>query len=253
MAPVAPLIAINGLFEPGAVPRVVLGARYADAVRRAGGVPLVIAPFETEGAEGRAALAELLERVDGLLLSGGDDFATERLGLGPAHPRASLTPVEKQAFDFALARAALARDVPTLGICYGMQLLGLSEGGTLLQHLPDDRPGCREHAGGALHGVRTAPGAELGRLLGVAQLEVVSRHHPALGSVAPPWSVAARDEEGLIEAIERADHPFALGVQWHPELSAPDSPHARLFEGLVGAARRRAGARAAAEAGAGAR
>ena len=123
MAHAAPLIAINGLFEPGASPRLVLGTRYADAVRRAGGVPLAIAPFDVDLPQGQAALEQLLERVDGLLLSGGDDFATERLGLGPAHPRATPTPIEKQDFDFALARAALARDVPTLGICYGICLL----------------------------------------------------------------------------------------------------------------------------------
>ena len=246
MGQAAPLIAINGLFEPGATPRLVLATRYADAVRRAGGVPLAIAPFAVGPADPGAeeALDALLERADGLVLSGGDDFATERLGLGPTHPRASPTPAEKQDFDFALARAALARGVPTLGICYGMQLLGLSGGGTLLQHLPEDRPGCREHAGGAVHAVRAAPGTRLARLLGAAELDVVSRHHQALASVAAPWSVAARDAEGLIEAIERADLPFALGVQWHPELSGADTPHARLFEGLVEAARRRAAQRA---------
>jgi gamma-glutamyl-gamma-aminobutyrate hydrolase PuuD len=236
MAKRPPLIAINGLFEPGPPAKLVLATRYADAVRRAGGLPLVIAPLAADDAEG---LSQLLERVEGLLFSGGDDFATERLGLGPTHAHATPTPTAKQDFDFALARAALERGVPTLGICYGMQLLGLAEGGALFQHLPEDRPGSQEHAGGAIHAVRSARGSRLGALLQAEELDVVSRHHQALSKVGRPWSVVATDAQGLIEAIERAGHPFALGVQWHPELSAPDSPHARLFRGLVEAARAR--------------
>jgi len=135
-----------------------------------------------------------------------------------------------------LARMALERRLPVLGICYGMQLLALVQGGRLLQHLPEDRPGRREHRGGAIHPVTLAAGSKLARIVGVEQLDVVSRHHQAAASVGPGWSICARDDEGLIEAIERADHPFALGVQWHPELAPEGSPHDRLFRGLVGAA-----------------
>jgi putative glutamine amidotransferase len=149
-------------------------------------------------------------------------------------------PAKKQDFDLALARAALAGGVPVLGICYGMQLLALAEGGHLYQHLPDDRPGCRPHAGGVVHDVRVRAGTRLATLLGVASLPTVSRHHQGVAALGPAWTASASDEEGLVEAIERARHPFALGVQWHPELSAPDSPHARLFGGLVEAARERA-------------
>ena len=124
-------------------------------------------------------------------------------------------------------------------------MLALEAGGTLLQHLPEDRPGCRNHAGGVEHPVRVAQGTKLAAVLGVETLSVVSRHHQAVGEVAGPWSVAATDEEGLIEAVERAQHPFALGVQWHPELSDPDTPHGRLFEGLVAAACRQAEERVA--------
>jgi putative glutamine amidotransferase len=156
------------------------------------------------------------------------------------------TPAEKQDFDLALTRACLDGGVPVLGICYGMQCLGLAAGAALLQHLPAARPGGRDHAGGVRHPVRVAAGGKLRAAVGVEALEVVSRHHQALGAVAPPWTVAATDEEGLIEAIERPNHPFALGVQWHPELSAADTPHGRLFEALVEAAQRRAAARAVA-------
>jgi len=126
--------------------------------------------------------------------------------------------------------------LPILGICYGMQLLGLVEGAGLLQHLPEDRPGCQEHGGNALHPVSLAAESKLARLLGVEQTDVVSRHHQALERAPEGWSVAATDDEGLIEAIERDAAPFAIGVQWHPELAPEGSCQDRLFRGLVGAA-----------------
>lgn len=229
-----PRIAINGLFVPGdgpgATDELRLKTRYVDSVRAAGGLPLPLALLEPDEVE------ELLDDVDGLLLTGGDDFDTLRLGLGPIHPAADPTPAEKQDFDMALARAALGRGLPVLGICYGMQTLALAEGASLLQHLPEDRPGCQEHAGGALHPVRIRPETKLAALCGVSQVAVVSRHHQAVGEPGPGWTVTATDEEGLIEAIEREDHPFAVGVQWHPELSPHEPAHRGLFEGLVAAA-----------------
>ncbi|MBK8178732.1 MAG: gamma-glutamyl-gamma-aminobutyrate hydrolase family protein [Planctomycetes bacterium] len=226
-----PLIGINGVAAPGDTPKVALAHRYAEAVLKAGGIPLVLAPVG-----GPSDVGRMLDLLDGLLLSGGDDFDMERLGMGATHPAAQRTPPAKQDFDVLLARMALERRLPILGICYGMQLLALVQGGRLLQHLPEDRPGRREHRGGAIHPVTLAAGSKLARIVGVEQLDVVSRHHQAAASVGPGWSICARDDEGLIEAIERADHPFALGVQWHPELAPEGSPHDRLFRGLVGAA-----------------
>ena len=155
---------------------------------------------------------------------------------GRTHPAAERTPGQKQDFDVLLARAALERRMPVLGICYGMQLLALVEGGSLHQHLPDDRPGSREHRGGAIHAVTLSPASRLARVVGQTQLDVVSRHHQGIAAVGSGWTVAARDDEGLIEAIERADLPFALGVQWHPELAPEGTPHDRLFRALIGAA-----------------
>lgn len=240
MATARPLIAINGLLEGGDAPRLSLRTRYAEAVLRAGGVPVAIPPVG-----GPRDVERLLEHVDGLLLSGGDDFDTERLGLGPTHPAAVPTPGEKQDFDLELARGALARDLPTLAVCYGMQLVALADrAAELLQHLPDDRPGGAPHAGGVVHDVLVDPDSKLARLLGVQRVPVISRHHQALDAVRAPWRVAAVDAEGLVEAIEHSGRRFVIAVQWHPELAEEGSPQDRLFRGLVAAAGLAAAARA---------
>lgn len=223
-----PLIALNGSQPDGPEPSTQLRHRYAEAVLRAGGLPVVL-----PAVGGPGDIESVLQRVDGLVLCGGDDFDTARLGLGPTHPSAVVTPTGKQDYDMALASAALESETPLLGICYGMQCLGLVGGGDLYQHLPEDRDGCQEHAGGVEHPVRVEAGSKLAGTLGVSSLPVVSRHHQALRAVAEPWCVTATDHEGLIEAIEHPLKAFAIGVQWHPELSPEGSPHDRLFQALV--------------------
>ena len=226
-----PLIGINGLLDPGKTARLNLPLRYADSILKAGGVPVAIPPVG-----GPLDLARLFQHLDGLLLSGGDDFDTERIGLGPTHASATVTPTEKQDWDFELAKLALEHELPVLGICYGMQLLALGTGGGLFQHLPEDRPSCADHASGEPQSIRIDTGTKLERLLGIDRVNAVCRHHQALSRVSSDWLIAAKSEGGTIEAIEHKTHPFALGVQWHPELSHEGSPHDGLFRGLVGSA-----------------
>ena len=228
MSQVHPLIAVNGLLETGERPALKLANRYCEAVLSAGGIPVAIPPIG-----GPDDVRRMLESVDGLLLTGGDDFDMERLGRGATHPAAVVTPPAKQDFDVALAQAALESGIPVLGICYGMQLLAVVEGGDMYQHLPEDRPGSQEHRNGAIHAVAVEPGSRLGAVLGVERMDVVSRHHQAVAAAPAAWRVCARDGEGLVEAIERPDHPFALGVQWHPELAQRGSADERLFHALV--------------------
>ncbi len=223
-----PLIAINGFVAPEKPHELRLRDRYVEPLLRAGAVPLVIPPLG-----GGEALERLLDRIDGLLLTGGDDFSTEPLGQGPTHPEAVPTLPAKQEFDLLLTAAALERDLPLLGICYGMQLMGIAGGARLLQHLPEDRPGCHAHKD-VDHGVFVTPGSKLAGALGVEELPVASHHHQALDAVPAPWRVVATDDEGLVEAIERPDLAFAVGVQWHPELRLGAAEvQDRLFQALV--------------------
>jgi putative glutamine amidotransferase len=211
------------------VPAVLLPASYADAVAEAGGEPVLLPTG--------AVSAEAIGRLDGLVLAGGADIDPARYG-EDAGPHTLSTRPERDASEIALLQAALARDLPLLAVCRGMQLLNVLLGGTLLQHLPDV-PGTEPHQLGlglfAERTVRTAEGSAVGRILGPVTT-VDCHHHQALDRIAAGVSVSAWADDGLVEAVELPDRRFCLGVQWHPE--AGDDR--RLFAALVAAAGARA-------------
>jgi gamma-glutamyl-gamma-aminobutyrate hydrolase PuuD len=200
---------------------------YVDQVERAGGRPLLIPPSE-EGVE------ETLDALDGLIFSGGADLDPAAYG-ADAHPATDVPQARRDTGELALLRGALERDLPTLAICRGSQLLNVVRGGDLVQHLPDV-VGDEKHKStpGAFsdHGVRIDPASRLGRLVG-DHAPVKSHHHQGLGRVGKGLVATAWAEDGTLEGIEDPTRRFALGVLWHPEAGED----AALFEALVEEAR----------------
>jgi putative glutamine amidotransferase len=201
-----------------------LNRSYIDAIQAAGGLALMIPPDP----EAERNPDEVLDVLDGLILAGGADIDPATYG-EEAHPMTKGTWPQRDTFEVALARRALERDIPLLGICRGMQLMNIARGGTLKQHLPEDF-GHEDHRrvpgsfDGADHDVRLAEGSLAARAAGEVDHPTKSHHHQGIadlgeGLVETGWS--ALDE--LPEAIEDPDRRFALGVQWHPEAD-PDSP-----------------------------
>jgi len=191
---------------------------YVDAVQRAGGLALMIPPDP--------ALAgnpdDVLDLLDGLLLAGGADVDPGAYG-AEAHEETKGTVPERDDFEIALARRALERDIPFLGICRGMQVMNVAAGGTLVQHLPEHY-GHHEHRrtlgtfDGADHDVRLEAGSLAARAAGEEVHNTKSHHHQGIETVGDGFVVtgwATLDE--LPETIEAPDKAFALGVQWHPE------------------------------------
>ena len=214
-----------------------LGMKYLVAVERAGGIPLVSPPLELDTVE------PLLDRLDGLLLSGGPDMDPGTYG-GRYHPE--LGPIEPalDRFELALARAADARGLPILAICRGQQLLNVARGGTLYQHIPEDPGGNIAHRlpGKGQHGkhdVEIDPESRLARALGgVAAAHVNSYHHQAVQELGRGVKPVAWAPDGLIEGIELPDRPFALGVQGHAEAIVEQPEQLALFQEFVAAAGR---------------
>jgi putative glutamine amidotransferase len=183
---------------------------------------------------------QLLDRLDGLIFSGGGDI-DPALYHSPGHPTVYLVDPERDTFELALAKAALMIDIPILGICRGMQVLNVATGGDLVLHVPD-RYGDRllhrlDHPRRPIeHTVQIEAGSRLAALVSAEDIDVVSWHHQAVQAIASDWQVVAHAADGLIEAMEHKQHPWMIAVQWHPELSPNDSVHQRLFQAFVTAA-----------------
>ena len=211
---------------------------YVESVARAGGDPVILDTSDDPAAA--------LERVDAVLLTGGADVDPSLYGDRP-HPTTNVD-ADRDRFEIPLSKHALAKNVPVLAICRGVQVLNVAAGGSLIQDIPSGVTSTLDHSiehpkHAIAHAVRVTPGTQLAAALGpdpdVSACPVNSRHHQSVATVAPTFVVSAVSPDGVVEAIERPGADFCVGVQWHPENFWQSGEFAPLFDAFVRAARAR--------------
>lgn len=229
-----PVIAINCDVVAQPRRRACLNENYYDAIERAGGIPLLLPPLlDAE------SIDELLDRVDGVMLTGGDDIDPARYGEAP-HPTVDRLDPRREQADFALLERAEVAGLPILGVCCGLQLINVHRGGSLIQDIPAQVGARLSHRGTpevqATHEIEVEPGTLLHRLVG-SRPNVNSAHHQAARTVGRGLRVIARAADGVIEGLEGTDPArFLLAVQWHPERITDWPGQIDLFRALVEAA-----------------
>jgi putative glutamine amidotransferase len=234
----APIIGITTNQSQNAYgyPTVMLMQSYVNAVRQAGGVPVLIPSTIAE--DGWEAL---YSRLDGILFSGGGDIGLE-YSPGEPHPRIDDVDLQRDSIEIHMVRAAASNGKPFLGICRGCQVMNVALGGTLYTHIPDQLPNALDHSYPGnmrtvlVHAVRVEEGTQVAEIFGEPILQVNSLHHQGLKDIAPSVRVAGHAPDGLVEAIELPEHPFGLAVQWHPEWLTDQEGTRNLFRKFVEAA-----------------
>jgi putative glutamine amidotransferase len=231
-----PWIGINADFVPASkhtTAFVRLNTGYFETVLAAGGLPVLMPPFGKEG-----QINDFLDRIDGLILSGGLDMDPRRYGL-PSHPAVQAMAERREENDRILVRRAIERQMPLLGIGLGMQQLNVGCGGTLYLHLPEDQPRAMPHrdpssTGPHRHAVLLEPNTRLDEIYGGGEIRVNSCHHQAVSKVGARLRVSALAPDGIIEAIEAVDpNWFCIGVQWHPESETASALDMQLMESFI--------------------
>lgn len=209
---------------------------YVEALRKAGAIPVLIPPQPEN-------IAALLDELDGVLLAGGDDCDPSVYG---EEPHATCSPMDRrrQENDIAIAAQARAKRIPTLGICLGVQVMAVAAGGKLIQDIDSEIETEVEHASKPTnrkrHDVALEQGTRLAGILKDRQLNVNSSHHQAIRTAGRGLLITARAPDGIIEGLEDPDHPFYVGVQWHPEDMTTEASGGSLFSAFVESARKHA-------------
>ncbi len=234
-----PLIGITAsrIHNSAGTPMTALNEVYTIAVARAGASPVII-PAGLPDAD----LLALLQRLDGVLFSGGGDVETSRYH-GLDHPSVGGVDPDRDRGETLLVEQAIRGGVPFLGICRGIQVINVTLGGTLYSHITDQRPGALKHdyypdypRNLLAHEVNIEPGSRLAEILGTTTVTTNSLHHQGLWQPAPGLHVLAHAPDGLVEAVEYVGHPFGLAVQWHPEWMPDSLPMQALFRAFAAAA-----------------
>ncbi len=206
-------------------------ALYAQSIVKAGGIPIIIPPLGDEA-------HDLLQRLDGIIFSGGGDIDPARYEGNENHSSVQRPDEPRDSFEIALIKQAVnIETLPILGICRGVQMMNIALGGTLIEHLPDHIDEDIHRGDDGLwtkHDVSIDPDSKLARLMQAEIIHTQSGHHQALNKIASGLKIVATSSDGIVEAVEHCTHPWCIGVQWHPETTAQnDISQQRLFEALV--------------------
>jgi putative glutamine amidotransferase len=238
---IKPIIGIGSDIEspPGKREHAFAYLTYVEAVRHAGGIPVLVPP-QPENAE------LLMKELDGFVLAGGDDCDPSVYG-EQRHSTVEPMDSRRQTNDLALAEAARKHQVPTLGICLGLQVMNVAAGGTLIQDIDTQHETEIRHASEpedrGRHDVIIEQGTHLASVLPASELNVNSSHHQAIRKVGEGLRVTALAPDGIVEGLEDPRHPFYLGVQWHPEDMSGEESASTLFAAFIEAARKHAAMR----------
>ncbi|MBW6473691.1 MAG: gamma-glutamyl-gamma-aminobutyrate hydrolase family protein [Anaerolineaceae bacterium] len=237
MQPIIGITAGKDLIDTG-IQKICLIEKYSCAISASGGIPFVIPPDIST-----YSIETIISRVDGIMITGGGDIETKRFN-GQDHPRVYGVDVDRDNLEIGLVHAAESSGKPILGICRGIQIINVALGGDLYTDIQDQKTDPLKHdwfpdypRNRLSHSVEIISGSLLNKILEISITDVNSLHHQAIRNLSNKLSATAFAPDGIIEAVEIRDHPFFLGVQWHPEWLFDLETTQKLFKAFIQAAK----------------